>query len=179
METITQSEDSLIVRCQKGERQAQYEVYRQYSTAMYNICYRMLNHQAEAEDALQEAFLTAFQNISSYRGDASLGAWLKRIVVNRCINHLRKRKTQLVHVEDHLPDLPDEPSDDSNLVLEIDRIRKAIQQLPDGFRIVFSLYLLEGYDHTEIAQILHISESTSKSQYNRAKKKLREILLQM
>ncbi|MFC2126553.1 RNA polymerase sigma factor [Bacteroidota bacterium] len=166
----------LIEQCRIGERKAQTEIYKLYSKAMYNISYRILKDELEAEDVLQESFLSAFRNIGSYRGDASFGAWLKRIVVNTAINQVRKRSIDF----ESLNDVDFEPEkdtwDDEQIVLDIQRVRDSIEELPDGFRTVFSLYLLEGYDHREIGEILGISESTSKSQYNRAKKKLREIL---
>lgn len=166
---------AMIEGCIEGDRSAQYTFYKQYARAMYNICYRITNDPDDAEDVLQEAFLSAFRNMHTYKGEASIGAWLKRIVINASINHIKKQKLMYEPIEDsHFEEEP--VISDDQLVLEIDRVRRAIHRLPDGFRMVFSLYLLEGYDHKEIAEILGITESTSKSQYNRAKKKLREIL---
>lgn len=137
----------------------------------------MCNSAEEAEDVLQESFVKAFKNLEGYRGTASIGSWLKRIVVNTAINHIRKKQLTLVPLDQVEADagLPFD-SDDNYLFLEVEKIKQGISQLPDGYRIVFSLYLLEGYDHTEIAEILGISVSTSKSQYNRAKSKLRSLL---
>lgn len=168
--------DDVIALCLKGDRSAQHQLYDLYAKAMYNICYRMTNDGDEAADVLQEAFISAFNNLSSYRGTASFGAWLKRIVVNKSINHIRSRKMNLVPIED--VDLAsDSEVRDEDLYMDIDRIKTGIEKLPDGYRVVFSLYLLEGYDHKEISEILGITESTSKSQYNRAKAKLKQILL--
>jgi RNA polymerase sigma-70 factor (ECF subfamily) len=136
----------------------------------------MTRDEDEAADVLQESFISAFGNLNSYKGTASFGAWLKRIVVNKSINHIRTKKVNLVPIEEIDPPV-DEEVQDEDLYLNIDRIKAGIEQLPDGYRVVFSLYLLEGYDHKEIGEILGISESTSKSQYNRAKTKLRSILL--
>ena len=166
----------IIERCVKGDQKAFYEIYTLYSKAMFNICHRIIGNQEVAEDVLQEAFVSAFQNIKSYQGKASFGAWLKKIVVNRAISHLRKQQLEMIELNDHLEIKNDDEIDDIDLVMKVETIREAIQKLPNGFRVVFSLYLLEGYDHKEIAEILDISESTSKSQYNRAKKKLKEIL---
>lgn len=145
---------------------------------MFNVCVRILNNIEEAEDVLQEAFLNAFLKLNSYRGDATFGAWLKRIMVNYSINYLKKNRRDIVEVDERTMEMVDVSHEDTTLPdgMTIDRVREAIQLLPDGYRIVFSLYLLEGYDHQEIAQILNISESASKSQYSRAKKKLRQIL---
>lgn len=165
----------LIKACISGDRSAQYALYKQYSKAMYNICYRITNDPDDAKDVLQEAFLSAFNNLSAFKGESSFGAWLKRIVVNSSINHVKKNKILYTQLDGH--DIEHETTiQDHEIVLEIDRIKEALQQLPDGFRTVLSLYLFEGYDHREIAEILNISESTSKSQYNRAKKRLKEIL---
>lgn len=144
---------------------------------MYNVCLRILNHEAEAEDVLQEAFLKAFQNIHRFKGESTVGAWLKRIVVNTALNQLRRRKIDWVSLEEHPVEPPENTAaTEENLPFSVPEIRAAIRELPDGYRVVFSLYLLEGYDHQEIASILDISESTSKSQYNRAKKRLRQLL---
>jgi RNA polymerase sigma-70 factor (ECF subfamily) len=129
-----------------------------------------------AEDVLQEAFVNAFQNLRSFQGKSSFGAWLKRIVVNKAISYLRKNQLEMVMMDDNMEVADSEGINEDELVLKIESVREAVQRLPNGFRVVFSLYLLEGYDHKEIAEILEISESTSKTQYNRAKKKLKEIL---
>lgn len=167
----------VVDRCKTGDRLAQNEFYKLYSKAMYNIAYRITNNELDAEDVLQESFVNAFKSINSYRGTASIGAWLKRIVINNSITAVKKRKVDLVPMDEYgaLADVPD-GSGDEMLYLNVDRIRRAVQLLPDGYRVVFSLYLMEGYDHKEIASILKITESTSKSQYNRSKKKLQKIL---
>ncbi len=167
----------IVDRCKNGDRLAQNEFYKLYAKAMYNIAYRITNNEFDAEDVLQESFVSAFRNIHSYRGTASVGAWLKRIVINNAISAVKKRKAELIPIEDH-QDFPDtsEAGSDNNLYLNVEKIRNAVQLLPDGYRVVFSLYLMEGYDHKEIASILNITESTSKSQYNRSKKKLQKIL---
>ncbi|TAD99716.1 MAG: RNA polymerase sigma factor [Bacteroidetes bacterium] len=168
---------SAIDLCMKGDRKAQYEVYRQYAKAMFNICVRIIGREDEAEDVLQEAFLKAFSKIDTYKGTSAFGAWLKKIVVNEAINYVKTKKMAFMSIEDSGFDVQEESKlDEMQLVMQIEQIRKAIQLLPDGFRIVFSLYLLEGYDHNEISDILGISVSTSKSQYNRAKVKLKDIL---
>ena len=167
----------IIDRCKDGDQKAFYEIYKLYSKAMFNVSYRIVGSQEAAEDVLQESFVNAFQSIRNFRGTASFGAWLKKIVVNKAISQLRKNQLDVVNMDDQF-DLKDEGGykDDEDLGLKVESVRKAIQKLPNGFRIVFSLYLLEGYDHKEIAEILKISESTSKTQYIRAKKKLKEIL---
>ena len=162
----------------KGDVRAQYQLYTLYSKAMYNICYRMTNQKEEAEDMLQESFSYAFSKLGSFRFESSFGAWLKRIVVNTCINHLKKKRVDLVYTE-HQSDPPqaDESVDYGEIRFQVKRVMKALEKLPEGYRIVFSLYLLEGYDHKEIAEILGVTESTSKSQFLRAKQKIKLMLM--
>ncbi|HLL97087.1 MAG TPA: RNA polymerase sigma factor [Spirosoma sp.] len=173
----------LVKRCQQGERRAQFDLYQQYVKAMYNVCLRIVNHEAEAEDVLQEAFIDAFSHIGTFRGQSTFGAWLKQIVVNRAINHLRGRRLELVGLEsnrfgeDDGPDFADaEPFDEEGIQLEVERVQRAMHQLPEGYRVVLSLYLFEGYDHEEISNVLNISETTSRTQYLRGKKRLLELL---
>ena len=144
---------------------------------MFNICYRILNNREEAEDMLQESFNEAFLKLKSFRYESSFGAWLKRIVINKCINAIKKKKPDIIFTDDiHNHEAIDETIDYNDIKMNVEKIHNAIEQLPDGYRMIFSLYLLEGYDHAEIAQILNISESTSKSQYLRAKLKIKELL---
>jgi RNA polymerase sigma factor (sigma-70 family) len=163
----------LIEECRKGNRKAQFRLYKQYSKAMYNLAYRILNNREDAEDILQEAFLECFNNITSFRFESTFGAWLKKILVNKCINQLKKKKIDLTLCET-LPTVIYE--EDEEVKYDTGKIFKGIGMLPDGYRVILTLYLLEGYDHSEISQILGVSESTSKSQYSRAKEKLRKIL---
>lgn len=143
---------------------------------MYNVGYRIVRDEEEAQDVLQEAFISAFKNLSHYRGDSTFGSWLKRIVVNKAINAVKRRKMERFPDENQLEPIEEENDLFADFSFTVDRVKNAIQMLPDGYRMVLSLYLLEGYDHGEIAEILGISESTSKSQFNRSKKKLKDIL---
>jgi RNA polymerase sigma-70 factor (ECF subfamily) len=143
---------------------------------MFNVSFRITGREEDAEDALQEAFINAFKNLDSYRGDAAFGAWLKRIVVNKAINILKRKKHELIPENEQWDVAEEVTVAEYKEGLTVERVKKAIDQLPDGYRAVLSLYLLEGYDHEEIGEILSISESTSKSQLNRAKSKLRELL---
>lgn len=166
----------LIARCKSGDREAHYRLYKLYSKAMYNVGYRITGREEDAEDALQEAFVSAFRNLDHYRGDAAFGAWLKRIVVNKAINILKKKRHENLPEGEQWDVAEEETAVEYKEELTVERVKKAIEQLADGYRSVLSLYLLEGYDHQEIAEILGINESTSKSQLNRAKGKLRELL---
>ena len=144
---------------------------------MFNACYRILNNAEEAEDVLQESFISAFKNLNHFRGDSSFGSWLKQIVLNKAINQVKKRKLERLPEDDKF-DVEDEVGGNEmeGYPFTVEKVKRAIEMLPDGYRVVMSLYLLEGYDHGEIAEILGISESTSKSQFNRSKKKIKEIL---
>lgn len=164
--------------CKSNDRRAQHRLYKLYSQAMYNICFRMLGNDSDAEDVLQNAFIDVFTKLHMFRFESSIGAWIKRIVVNQCINFLKKRKLDLVPLEDREPFLADPQLETlSDPFLQVDTIKSMIPQLPEGYRVIFTLYLLEGYDHVEISEILGISVSTSKSQLNRAKAKLRKLIL--
>jgi len=170
--------EKLIKACKKGDRKAQFELYKQYSKAMFNTSYRILKDSAEAEDAMQDGFLKAFQNIDTYSGAVSFGAWLKKIIVNTSLDALRKRKVEFADIEDAKLTVPYEEysEDDDEISYQVEQVKKAIISLPDGYRIVLTLYLLEGYDHDEISEIMEISASTSRSQLARARKKLIELL---
>ncbi len=168
----------IIELSKAGNSRAQHQLYQLYCNAMYNICYRMMNNREEAEDMLQESFTEAFLKLDSFRYESAFGAWLKRIIINKCINSIKKKKADLVYTTD-LPDIKAEEQGGYDLdtaTLKVGDVQKAMEKLPQGYRVIFSLYLLEGYDHSEIAGILNISESTSKSQYSRAKHKIKEHL---
>ena len=173
----SEAESSLIASCLKGNRLAQQKLYTSYCDAMYNVAYRMLGNITEAEDALQEAFIDVFSKLDTFREESSLGAWIKRIVINHCLNVFKKRKLQVEELNEKYSDVPDEDfDDDENVQYEVSRVKSAIMQLPDGYRQVLTLYLIDGYDHAEIASIMGIQETGSKSQFSRAKAKLREML---
>ncbi|HAH23423.1 MAG TPA: RNA polymerase [Prolixibacteraceae bacterium] len=164
----------VVDRCRKGDTKAQFELYKLYYKSMYNVCLQLVGNAVEAEDVMQEAFLKALTKIDTYEGMVSFGAWLKRIVINRSLDHLKKLKVKFEELNEKIPD--EEPVTLDVSEIHIERLKRAIQQLPGGYRVVLSLYLLEGYDHEEIAQILGITNVSSRSQYMRAKMKLREML---
>jgi len=169
---------NLVVECKQGSKKACYELYRLYAKAMLNVAFRIVGNIAEAEDVLQEAFLDAFNKVKDFRQDTTFGLWLKQIVVNRAINLLRKRRLDLIELEgEQIENIPDEEhEDDEETIYKAAQVKEAIKELPEGYRLVISLYLLEGYDHEEIGQILNISENTSRTQFLRAKRKLIEII---
>lgn len=167
---------NIIERSKRGQARAQYELYNLYAKAMLNTCYRMMNNRENAEDMLQESFSEAFRKLDTFRYESTFGAWLKRIVVNRCINEIKREKADLQFFDDMSQFGKTTIEEEGNIEMDVKSIKMAMQELPNGSRMIFSLYLLEGYDHREIAQILNVSESNSKSQYMRAKRKIKEIL---
>ncbi|HZG26392.1 MAG TPA: RNA polymerase sigma factor [Chitinophagaceae bacterium] len=170
----------LVERCKQGDHRSYSELYNQYCKAMFSTCYRLLNNHSEAEDILQEAFTDAFRHLRSFEYKSSFGAWLKQIVVNKCITHLRKNKIRWTDVDSTSAyELPEEEvTDEKEIQYKVREVKEAIQQLPNGYRTVLSLYLLEGYDHEEISEILGITHSTTRTQYKRAKDKLIQLIKQ-
>lgn len=166
----------LVEQCKSGSERARFEIYRLYYQAMYNASFRILNNTAEAEDVMQESFLSAFQKIDTFKGDVSFGAWLKKIVINRSLDAIKLKKSliSIENVSENLEDSLEEPIYCEGLSPEL--VKEAIQRLPEGYRVVINLYLVEGYDHDEISEILDISNATSRTQYHRAKKRLAETL---
>lgn len=176
---VAHTHKTLVESCRRGNRRAQFELYRLYSRSMYNVCLRIVKNELDAEDVLQNAFIDIFSKIETFRFESTIGAWIKRIVVNHSINFLKQRRLQFETFEDQHQNIffdHNEDGDLSHIALSVEQIKKALYALPDGYRVVFSLYLLEGYDHQEIAEILGISEATSKSQFSRAKHRIREII---
>ena len=165
----------LIDECKNGDQKAQFQIYKLYYKAMFNTSLRIVGDTMEAEDIMQEAFLSAFEKIETYSGTVSFGAWLKKIVINRSLDALSRQKAIFEDIDTHY-DLQEEADnkaeDPEDLKEKMNEVKSAIDNLPDGYRIILSLYLLEGYDHDEIAEILNISSSTSRSQLSRAKQKL-------
>ncbi len=174
----TDTHSEIVEACKRGNRQAQQELYSLYSKAMYNICLRMVKEQLDAEDLLQNSFVDVFTKLHSFKQESTIGAWIKRIVINNCINFIKKRRLELVELKDNYDPVAQVQEEVPDSALHVHNINEALLQLPDGYRMVFTLYLMEGYDHGEIATILNITEATSKSQYSRAKKKLKHILIE-
>ena len=164
----------IIDRCKDGSSKAQFQLYKLYYKSMYSVSLRIVNDDMEAEDVMQEAFLSAFKKINTYKGEVSFGAWLKKIVVNRSLDYLKRRKVQFEEINERTTQIVDYHP--ANKEVDVQTIKKAIQALPDGYRVVLSLYLIEGYDHDEICQILGISNSSSRTQLLRAKNKLKILL---
>jgi RNA polymerase sigma-70 factor (ECF subfamily) len=176
-EKFTPRHLDLIKQCKRGDQKAQFEIYRLYYSAMFNTTLRIVGDSDDAEDVMQEAFLKAFAKLDSYRGEVSFGAWLKRIMINKALDFLRLKKEQLSLEEaGEIGEMIEEEAELVEYKYTADTIKKAIYALPEGYRLVLSLILLEGYDHEEVSIILNISNATSRTQYHRAKKRLIELL---
>lgn len=169
------SEDELIDGCRKGNRALQKALYNRYCKKMMVVCLRYSKSSPEAEDILQEGFVKVFQGLGGFRQDSKLETWMTRIMVNTALNHHRKKLYlhPMVDVEDI--DLPQ--TEVSLSGIHFTQLLEMIQQLPQGCQVVFNLFAIEGYGHKEIAEMLGISEGTSKSQYARARSLLQEKLL--
>ena len=178
-ETVYQNiHQDIIDGCVNKDQKSQFKLYKLYYKAMYNTSLRIVNNYTEAEDIMQDAFLAAFEKIDTYGGKVSFGAWLKKIVINKSLDSIKKNRVELIPIKEQEYRIEDKSINNESGIPEVsvENIRNCIGKLADGYRIVLSLYLIEGYDHDEIGQILGISGSTSRSQFTRARKKLIEEL---
>ena len=163
---ITMTDEQIASGCKSSDAIAQKALYDKFSRKMFGVCLRYAKGREEAEDFLQEGMITVFQRISSFNQEGSLEGWVRRVVVNTCLEHLRKQKLQWVNIDE-----VEESAEDGFTMekINIKDLLEVINALPTGFKAVFNLYALEGFTHKEIAELLSISEGTSKSQYARAK----------
>jgi len=167
----------LIEKCKNNDSRAQMQLYDQYCKAMFNTAYNFIKDDDIAQDVMQEAFIKAFKKIESFSGEATFGAWLKRIVVNQSLDYIKKQKIQTVELNDNIVYMADEEPLEVDAEIKLSAIYKCIEELPQKCKNVVKLYLIEGYDHQEVAQILEISEVASRSQLSRGKSKLKELLI--
>lgn len=176
MKPTEQQHQSVIDQCKKNNAKAQMQLYKLYCDAMISIAYRYVNDRFVAEDVIQEAFIKAFKNIRNYKNEVPFVAWLKRIVINHSIDYLKKRKLELVAINEEVTTIQDDEGWEIHARVDVNEIVTRIQCLKEKYRLVLSLYLLEGYDHSEIASILKITENTSRTHLLRGKKLLKEQL---
>lgn len=169
------SEQELIDGCRKGKRAFQKVLYERYARKMTAVCLRYSKTTAEAEDILQEGFVKVFQGIKDFRQESKLDTWIMRIMVNTALNLQRKKLYLFPMVDVEELDLPQ--SEVSISSIHFSQLLEMIQSLPQGCQIVFNLFAIEGYNHKEIAELLGISEGTSKSQYARARSLLQQKLV--
>lgn len=171
----SKTEEKLIAACRKGDATAQRDIYDKYSSLMFAVCRRYIEQLDAAEDILICGFTKAFQKIDQFKGEGSFEGWLRRIMVNEALSHIRKHKSMFLEVEIEKAEREPDYGMMANQ-LEVEDLQKLIDQLPVGYRTVFNLYAIEGYAHKEIAQQLKISENTSKSQLSRARTHLQKLL---
>ena len=167
----------LLEDCKTGKQEAFQQVYQLCAKGVYNAIWRIVRNTEEAEDLLQETFISAFTSIQNFRGEASFYGWIKRIGVNKSLNAIKKNKLDLVTDDHALETSAEEENEWEETTMEVGQIKDKMNELPEGFRLVLTLYLFEEYSHKDIAEALGISESTSKTQYLRGKKKLKELLM--
>ena len=166
----------LIERCKKSDKNAQLQLYKAYYKAMYNTAIRILKDSFEAEDVMQEAFLTAFTKLDSYKGEVAFGAWLKRIVINKSINQFRKNNRYEMAKMEIVPENEIEEELFETNKFHPKTILNAIQNLKENYRIILTLHLIEGFDYEEIQQILNYTNENVRTTILRAKKKLKQVL---
>ncbi|OFX77710.1 MAG: hypothetical protein A2X12_09410 [Bacteroidetes bacterium GWE2_29_8] len=182
-------ENELIDKCINKEASSQMQLYNKYASQMYALCLRFVRVNSEADDLLQDGFIKVFENISSFRRECSLESWIKRIMVNNAVNHYKKNSSHFYDIDvDSLINLTEEEEENLNFIeddegeleeLPNEIVLKLIQELPEGKKMIFNLYVIENYSHKEIAEMLNISVSTSKSQLAKAKMILKEKLMKI
>lgn len=169
----------IIEKCRQNDRKSQLRLYNQYCDGMLIVAKRFIKDTMEAEDVVQESFIKAFSKLEQYKAEVTFGAWLKRIVINKSIDLLKSKKQRLVDLQDVQLKIVDEDYNDdwsADDSLTIEDVKQAIEELPEKYKYVVMLYLIEGYDHQEIAEILNVSEVASRTQLSRGKRKLKELL---
>ncbi|WP_033956598.1 RNA polymerase sigma factor [Psychroserpens jangbogonensis] len=172
-------QSNIIEKCRQNNRIAQLQLYKQYCDGMYIVAMRFMKDSMEAEDIVQEAFIKAFSKLDQFKAEVTFGAWLKRIVVNKCIDCLKSKKQHLLELDEVHLKVVDSSYENEWLVedtITVDEVKDAIQRLPDKYQYVVMLYLVEGYDHQEISEILNITEIASRTQLSRGKSKLKALL---
>jgi RNA polymerase sigma-70 factor (ECF subfamily) len=173
-------DSDIIEQCRRGRHMAQMQLYSTFYKRVYNACYRVLYDSLEAEDAMQESFLKAFSSLDDYNDSVPFEAWLVRISINTCIDKLRKKNPETVGLNENMNyDIEDTDDDGARwdrILDKVEQVKAAIARLPEASRLIINLYLIEGYDHEEISEILNIAPGTVRIQYMRAKQKLLELM---
>ena len=169
-------QSELINRCRANDRAAQLQLYRKYCDGMYAVAMRFLKNADDAEDVMQEAFLKAFTKLDQFRGEVTFGAWLKRIVVNKCLDFIKARKEQFTEIRDHMAPVEEDENWEVDPGISLEQIKTAMWKLPEKYRSVVMLYLVEGYDHGEISELMGLTNTTCRSRLLRGKGYLKNIL---
>lgn len=168
----------IVEDCKLNKAKAQMQLYDRYCDAMFVIAKRYVKDSFVAEDVMQDAFIKVFKNIETFKGEVTVGAWIKKIVINQCIDYLKKKRIELVSIEEKELQLAEQNDWTVNNNVDVKVITNTINSLPEKYKVVLNLYLIEGFDHKEISQVLNISEVSSRSQLMRGKNKLKSELKQ-
>jgi RNA polymerase sigma-70 factor (ECF subfamily) len=166
----------LVEQCKANNRQAQLKLYRQYCEGMFNVAMRFIGNEDDAEDVLQEAFIKAFQKLDQFSGEVTFGAWLKRIVINKCIDFIKSKKLQFEELKENTIWIAEEQDWTVEEGISVEDVKTAMGKLPQKYRYVVQMYLVEGLDHGEISSILNLTETTCRTRLMRGKGMLRELL---
>jgi len=169
----------LVEQCKLNDRMAQMKLYKQYCDGMFCVAMRFLKNSDDAEDVLQESFIKAFQRIHQFKGEVTFGAWLKRIVVNGSIDFLKSKHQKTIELDEGYMHIADDENWEVDETVSINEVKNRIEELPEKYKYVVQLFLVEGYDHKEISEILAISETASRTRLLRGKKYLKEALSEL
>lgn len=172
--------NNLIEACKKNDRKAQLAIYKNYCDAMYFVAFRFLKNSFEAEEAIQEGFITAFSKLDQYSGESTFGAWLKKIIIHKSLDMLRSKKMNMIALNEHNLEMIDEDEDwEVDETVNLEQIKQEIENLPEKYRFPIMLFLMEGYDHEEISEILNIKVVSSRTLVHRGKKLLQKQLKEL
>jgi len=166
----------LIERCKANDRKAQLKLYKQYCEGMFCVAMRFLKNGDDAEDVLQESFIKAFQKIEQFKGEVTFGAWLKRIVINKSLDHIKSKKEQFLELHENTLHIVEDDDWEVAESISVKEVKMAMEQLPEKYRFVVQLFLVEGYDHSEISEILNLQQTTCRTRLLRGKAQLKELL---
>lgn len=168
--------ENLIEKCRGGSRSAQLAIYKRYAQRLYVVCLRVVGNAAEAEEAMQDTFLKVFTRLDQYQDGQSFEAWMHRIATHTAIDYVRRHTQEWEELSANYAEPVEEEPDEEDIEYTVAQIKEATLKLPDGYRVVLSLYLFEGYDMEEISSILNIQPASVRTQYMRAKRKLLDII---
>ncbi|WP_149275264.1 RNA polymerase sigma factor [Pareuzebyella sediminis] len=166
----------VVEKCKANDRKAQLMLYEQYCDGMFHVALRFVRNTEDAEEVLQESFIKAFQKIHQFKSEVTFGAWLKRIVINKSIDFLKCKKQQTVTLDETYMHIEDDQDWKVEEGITIEQVKESMDQLPEKYKYVVMLYLIEGYDHSEISQILNISETACRTRLSRGKGHLKTVL---
>lgn len=169
-------QNAIVEQCKANDRKAQMTLYEQYCEGMFCVAMRFLKNADDAEDVLQDSFIKAFQKMHQFKGDVTFGAWLKRIVVNRCIDFLKTKQLKIVELDETYMHLETDEDWSIEVHITLDEVKSAIEQLPEKYRYVVMMFLMEGFDHNEISEVLGITGSACRTRLLRGKGLLKELL---